>query len=354
MNTSIKNTYTISPITQRRWQIFKLNKRAYYSLYLFLALMLVTFSANFIANDKPLLIQYKQHWYYPIFKSYPSTTFGDIFATEADYRDNFIQKEVSTHGWAIWPPIRFSYNTNNLNLLTPAPSPPSTVNWLGTDDQARDVLARLIYGLRTCILFGLILSSVSAIIGIAVGGIQGFYGGKVDLIGQRFIEIWSGLPSLFILIILASFIQPNFWWLLGIMLLFSWISYVGCVRAEFLRTRNLEYVLAAKALGVRDMRLMLKHILPNAMVATLTMLPWVVTGAIMSLTALDFLGFGLPVGSASIGELMAQAKSNLHAPWLGVSTFIAIFLLLSLLVFIGEGVRDAFDPRSNSKHGSLA
>ena len=273
--------------------------------------------------------------------------FGGDLPTEADYRDEFVVDLITEHGWMVYPPVRFSYDTINYDLSTPAPSPPDRANLLGTDDQGRDVLARLIYGFRISVLFGLALTIFSSVAGIAVGAVQGYYGGKTDLFGQRFIEIWSSLPTLFLLIILSSIVKPNFWWLLGIMLLFSWMSLVPVVRAEFLRGRNLEYVKAAKALGLNDIGIMYKHILPNAMVATITFMPFILTGSITTLTALDFLGFGLPPGSPSLGELVSQGKSNLQAPWLGISAFFVLSIMLTLLVFIGEAFRDAFDPRAH-------
>ncbi|MBV1915628.1 MAG: ABC transporter permease, partial [Pseudomonadales bacterium] len=300
---------------------------------------------EWIANDKPILISYDGGLMVPVLAEYPESAFGGEFETEADYRDPYVAELIEEKGWMIWPPIRYSYDTINYNLDTPAPSAPDAANLLGTDDQARDVLARVIYGFRISVLFALILSIFSSIIGIAVGAIQGFYGGKIDLIGQRVIEVWGGLPVLYLLIILSSFVQPSFWWLLGIMLLFNWMTLVDLVRAEFLRGRNLEYVRAARALGLSNPRIMYRHILPNAMVSTLTFMPFILTGAITTLTALDFLGFGLPIGSPSLGELVAQGKANLQAPWLGISAFVVLALMLTLLIFIGEAARDAFDPR---------
>ncbi len=337
----------LTPIQQRRLANFKRNRRGFWSLWIFLALFTITLGAELIANDKPLLLSYQGDWYAPVFQTIPEETFGGFLPTEADYRDPFIRDEIQANGWMLWPPIRFSYDTINFNLEVPSPAPPSAENWLGTDDQGRDVAARVIYGFRISVLFGLVLTLMSCIVGIAVGAIQGYYGGKIDLLGQRFIEIWSGLPALYLLIILSSIVQPNFWWLLGIMLLFSWMGLVDVVRAEFLRARNFEYVRAARALGLGNSKIMFRHILPNAMVATLTFLPFILTGAITGLTSLDFLGFGLPPGSPSLGELIAQGKSNLHAPWLGISAFVSLALMLTLLVFVGEAVRDAFDPRKN-------
>ena len=336
---------SLNPINQRRLQKFRANRRGYWSLWIFLFLFIFSMGAEFIANDKPLLVYYDSSFYFPVFKEYPETTFGGLFQTETEYRDPYVQELIKDKGWILWPPIRYSYDTINYNLDVPAPAPPSSENWLGTDDHGRDVLARLIYGFRISVLFGLALTFFSSIIGVVVGAFQGYYGGKIDILGQRFVEIWSGLPVLFLLIILSSFVQPNFWWLLGIMLLFSWMALVDLVRAEFLRGRNLEYVRAAKALGLGDLAIMFKHVLPNAMVATITFLPFILNGSITTLTSLDFLGFGLPVGSASLGELLAQGKANLHAPWIGISAFATLSIMLSLLVFIGEAARDAFDPR---------
>ncbi|HKK57500.1 ABC transporter permease [Marinobacter sp.] len=338
---------TLTPIQQRRLRNFRNNRRGFWSLWVFLALFGLSLCAELIANDKPLVVSYQDELYFPVVEKVSEETFGGFLPTEADYRDSFVSDAIEADGWMIWPPIRFSYNTTNYDLDVPSPAPPSAVNWIGTDDQGRDVAARVIYGFRISVLFGLILTILSCIVGVVVGAIQGFYGGKVDLIGQRFIEIWSGLPVLFLLIILSSIVQPNFWWLLGIMLLFSWMGLVDVVRAEFLRARNFEYVKAARALGLGNRKIMFRHILPNAMVATLTFLPFILTGAITGLTSLDFLGFGLPSGSPSLGELIAQGKANLHAPWLGISAFVSLSIMLTLLVFVGEAVRDAFDPRKN-------
>ena len=336
---------SLNPINQRRLQKFRANRRGYWSLWIFLFLFIFSMGAEFIANDKPLLVYYDSSFYFPVFREYPETTFGGLFQTETEYREPYVPELIKDKRWILWPPIRYSYDTINYNLDVPAPAPPSSENWLGTDDHGRDVLARLIYGFRISVLFGLALTFFSSIIGVVVGAFQGYYGGKIDILGQRFVEIWSGLPVLFLLIILSSFVQPNFWWLLGIMLLFSWMALVDLVRAEFLRGRNLEYVRAAKALGLGDLAIMFKHVLPNAMVATITFLPFILNGSITTLTSLDFLGFGLPVGSASLGELLAQGKANLHAPWIGISAFATLSIMLSLLVFIGEAARDAFDPR---------
>ena len=336
----------MNPIMRRRLDAFIQNRRGFWSLWVFLLLLAITVLAEGLANDKPLLVRYGGEWYVPALHSYAETEFGGEFATEADYRDPFVQELiVEKDGWLFWPPIPFSYDTVNYDLPSPAPSPPTTDNWLGTDDQGRDVTARLIYGFRISVLFGLVLTVLSSIIGVAAGAVQGYFGGVTDLLFQRFIEIWSGMPQLYLLIILSNVIVPSFWWLLLIMLVFSWMSLVGVVRAEFLRGRNLEYVRAARALGMSHGRIMFRHILPNAMVAALTFLPFILAGSVTTLTALDFLGFGLPPGNPSLGEMLAQGKDNLHAPWLGITAFIVIGLQLSLLVFIGEGVRDALDPR---------
>ena len=335
----------LGEVGRRRLRNFKANRRGYWSLWIFLAFFVGTLLAEFIANDKPLLVRYDGGFYFPIVRVYPETAFGGFFETEAEFRDLEVQALIREKGWLLWPPVPYSYDTVSYDLQTPAPSAPSRRHWLGTDDQARDVVARLIYGFRISVWFGLILTLVSSVIGISAGAIQGYFGGRIDLIFQRFIEIWSSLPTLYLLIILASVVTPGFWWLLGLLLAFSWMSLVGVVRAEFLRARNFEYVRAARALGAGDVTIMFRHILPNAMVATLTFLPFILSGAITSLTALDFLGFGLPAGSPSLGELLNQGKNNLSAPWLGLSSFLVLALMLSLLIFIGEAVRDAFDPR---------
>ena len=336
----------LTPLTRRRLRNFRNNRRAFVSLWIFLALFALTLPAEFIANDKPLLIRYDGGYYLPVFAAYPETAFGGDFETEAEYREPDVQQLIrAKDGWMIWPLIPYSYRTVNYDLEVPAPSPPSGDNWLGTDDQARDVLARAIYGFRISVLFGISLTILGSIIGVAVGAAQGYFGGWTDLAFQRFIEVWQGLPTLFLLIILASIVTPNFWWLLGIMVLFGWTALEGVVRAEFLRARNFDYVRAARALGVNNVTIMRRHVLPNAMVATLTFLPIILTGSITSLTALDFLGFGLPPGSPSLGELLAQGKANLQAPWLAVTASLTIIVTLSLLIFVGEGVRDAFDPR---------
>jgi microcin C transport system permease protein len=341
--------FQLNPINQRRWRGFKAHRRGFWSLWIFIALFFICLFAEFIANDKPVLVFYNSKLYFPIFKDYPETAFGGEFETETDYRDPFLQELIDEKGFTIWPLIPFADDTINYNLSVPAPAPPSADNWLGTDDQGRDMVARLIYGFRISVLFGLCLTLVSSFIGVAVGALQGYYGGWIDLLGQRFMEIWSGLPILYLLIILASIVQTNFWWLLGIMLLFSWMVLVDLVRAEFLRGRNLEYVRAAKALGLNGLTIMYRHILPNAMVATITFMPFILSGSVTTLTALDFLGFGLPAGSPSLGELLRQGKANLHATWIGISAFGVLSAMLTLLVFIGEAARDALDPRHKAE-----
>ena len=337
----------LSPLTTRRFQIFRSNRRGWWSMWIFALLFFVSLFAEFVANDKPLLIYYQQSVYFPIFKAFPETEFGGDFQTEADYGDPFVQQLIEQEGWMVWPPIRYHHKTVTWDLKGPAPSPPDSKNLLGTDDQARDVLARVIYGFRVSVLFGFTLTILSAVVGVISAAVQGYFGGWIDLLFQRFIEVWSSMPTLYLLIILSSVIQPNFWWLLGLLLLFSWMGFVGVVRAEFLRARNLEFVRAARGLGVSNWTIMFRHILPNAMVATLTFMPFTLAGSVTALTGLDYLGFGLPPGSASLGELLAQGKANLHAPWLGLTGFFIIGLILTLLIFIGEAVRDAFDPRKN-------
>jgi microcin C transport system permease protein len=330
---------------RRRLHNFRANRRGYWSLWIFLAIFGLSLCAELIANDKPLTVRYEGRLYFPVFRAYPETTFGGVFPTEAVYRDPALIALIRAKGWMLWPPIPFSYDTINYDLPVPAPAPPSRVNWLGTDDQGRDLVARLIYGFRISVLFGLVLTLASSVIGIVAGAVQGYFGGWIDLLFQRGMEVWSGMPVLYLLIILASIVEPNFWWLLGLMLLFSWMSLVGVVRAEFLRGRNFDYVRAARALGVRNTVIMFRHVLPNAMVATLTFLPFVLNGSITTLTSLDFLGFGLPPGSPSLGEMLAQGKANLQAPWIGLTGFAVLAVMLSLLIFVGEAVRDAFDPR---------
>jgi len=359
---------TLSPLNARRWRNFKANKRGFWSLWLFIVLFFVSLFAEFIANDQPLFIRYDGKNYFPVVVTYPDTEFGDDLGTAADYRDPHLQQFLAEHNAiVIWPPVRFSYKTINDNPPSAFPSKPTwmlnakdcdfaakngygkcgtlEMNWLGTDDNGRDVLARLIYGFRLSVLFGLVLTIVSSVIGIAAGAVQGYFGGWTDLLFQRFIEIWTSVPELYLLLIISAVLVPGFFVLLGILLLFSWVRLVGLVRAEFLRGRNFEYIQAARALGVSNKVIMFRHLLPNAMVATLTFLPFIMSSSVMTLTSLDFLGFGLPPGSPSLGELLSQGKANVQAPWLGLSGFFTVALMLSLLIFIGEAVRDAFDPR---------
>lgn len=335
----------LSPVTKRRYLQFRRNARAFWSLWIFLAMFVIALGAEMVANDKPLLVSYDGGFYFPAFKSYPETVFGGEFETEADYRDPVVAELIGAKGWALWPPVRFSHQTVNYNLTEQAPSRPTGDNWLGTDDQGRDVMARLIYGFRISVLFGLILTLFGSAIGILVGAMCGYLGGWFDLLMQRFIEIWSGMPVLFLLIIMSSVITPGFFTILGLILLFSWMALVGVVRAEFLKARNLDYIRAARALGVSTPVIMFKHALPNAMVATLSMMPFILTGSVTTLTSLDYLGFGMPPGSPSLGDLLSQGKNHLEAPWLGITAFCSLAVMLSLLTFIGEGVRDAFDPR---------
>lgn len=339
---------TLSPLTRRRLAQFKANKRGYYSFWIFAALLLVCLFAEVIANDKPIVVSYNNAVYFPVLKDYPETTFGGDFETATDFRDPYVQGLIEAKGWALWPPIRFSYDTISYDLPEPAPSKPTSVNVFGTDDQGRDVAARVLYGFRISVVFGLILTIISSLVGITAGAFQGYYGGKVDLFLQRFIEVWSSLPTLYILIIFSAMFVPGFWTLLAILLLFSWVSLVDVVRAEFLRARNLDYVRAANALGVKSRTIMVRHVLPNAMVATMTMMPFILTGSITALTSLDFLGLGMPPGAPSLGELLSQGKNNLQAPWLGISAFFSLAFMLTLLTFIGEAVRDAFDPRKTT------
>jgi len=334
----------LSPVNQQRWLRFRHNRRGYWSLWIFLVVFVLSLAADLLANEKPLLVHYQQRWYVPLLVSYSESDFGGALPTAADYQDPWLQQQLKEKAWALWAPIRFSDSTINFATSQPFPSPPSAQNWLGTDASGGDVLARLLYGTRISLLFGILLTLFSSVIGIVVGAVQGYFGGRVDLIGQRVIEVWSGMPALFLLILLSSVIQPNFWWLLLVTVIFGWMGLVSVVRAEFLRTRNFDYIRAAQALGVSDGRIMLRHMLPNAMVATLTFLPFILCGSIATLTSLDFLGFGLPVGSPSLGELLLQGKNNLQAPWLGLAGFFTLAILLSLLIFIGEAVRDAFDP----------
>ena len=364
---------TVSPLNKRRWESFKANRRGYISFWVFLAMFFISLFAEFIANDKPIFIHVNGKSFFPAVMTYPDTAFGpkddpNLFGTAADYRDDYLMSLVKKEGGTvIWPPVRFSYNTQVSKPPSPFPSKPTWLlnakdcefaaknnfakcgelepNWLGTDDGGRDVVARLIYGFRISVLFGLALTIISSVIGVAAGGIQGYFGGWVDLLFQRFIEIWTSIPSLYLLLIISSVLVPGFFVLLGILLLFSWVSLVGLVRAEFLRGRNFEYIQAARALGVSNAVIIFRHLLPNAMVATMTFLPFILSSSVMTLTALDFLGFGLPPGSPSLGELLSQGKANVQAPWLGLTGFFSIAIMLSLLIFVGEGVRDAFDPR---------
>jgi len=361
--------FQLRPISRRRLDSFIRNRRGFYAFWIFIIGFFASLGAELIANDRPIVISYKGEILFPIAKDYPEDKFGGFLA-ETDYRDPFIFKEIEEHGWMLWPPIRYSFDTRNLSPPTAAPSPPTWSltdaqcaqgktfdgqkatscrdiewNWLGTDDQSRDVVARVIYGFRISVLFGLLLAGISSVVGIAAGAVQGYFGGWTDLLFQRFIEIWSSLPSLYLLIILSAIITPSFFVLLGILLAFSWVNLVHVVRAEFLRARNFDYVRAARALGLSNSKIMMRHVLPNAMVATLTFLPFILNASITTLTSLDFLGFGLPPGSPSLGELLLQGKSNLQAPWLGLSGFAVIAVTLSLLVFVGEAFRDAFDPR---------
>ena len=336
--------FKLSYVNQTRWARFRHNRRGSWSLWIFLLIFLFSLFAELIANDKPLLVRYQGHWYAPVIFNYSESEFGGPFATPADYQDPWLQQQIAQHGWMIHAPIRFGARSINYSTTQPFPSPPSKQNWLGTDANGGDVLARILYGTRISLLFGLMLTLCSCVIGVLAGALQGYYGGKIDLWGQRFIEVWSGMPTLFLIILLSSVVQPGFWWLLAITVLFGWMSLVGVVRAEFLRTRNFDYIRAAQALGVNDRSIMLRHMLPNAMVATLTFLPFILCSSISTLTSLDFLGFGLPLGSPSLGELLLQGKNNLQAPWLGIAAFLSVAVLLSLLIFIGEAVRDAFDP----------
>ncbi len=359
---------TLSGLNARRWQIFRSSGRGYWSFWIFTVLFVLSLLAPVLSNDRPILVSYKGELLFPFLVDYPEAKFGGFLA-RTDYRDPVNQDEIIANGWMVWPPIRYSYNTVNNELPFPAPSPPASsltraeacskyaqkdsdpnctfgnMNWLGTDDQGRDVVARLIYGFRISVAFGLILTVLSSVIGMGAGAVQGYFGGWTDLLFQRFIDIWTSMPTLYLLIILAAFITPSFWILLFILVLFSWTGLVGLVRAEFLRARNFEYVRAARALGLSDTKIMFKHLLPNAVVSTITFMPFILSGSVTTLTALDFLGFGLPPGSPSLGELVAQGKNNLQAPWLGLTGFFVVSVMLALLVFIGEAVRDALDPR---------
>lgn len=337
---------TLTPITRRRLRNFKANRRGYWSLWIFLAMFGVSLCAELIANDKPIVMQHDGQLWLPVLFTYTEKELGGVFDTEAKYEDPFVQNLVQADGgWMLWPPIRFSYETIDWFIDESVPAAPSARHLLGTDDGARDVVARLLYGFRLSVSFGLALTVVASLIGIAIGAVQGYFGGWTDLAGQRMIEIWAGLPVLFLLIILSSMIDPSAWWLLGLLVLFSWMTLVSVVRAEFLRARNFDFVRAARSLGVSNTTIMRRHVLPNAMVATLTYLPFILNGSITTLTALDFLGFGLPAGSPSLGELLAQGKSNIQSPWLGLTGFATLAVMLTLLIFVGEAVRDAFDPR---------
>jgi microcin C transport system permease protein len=336
---------TLSPLVRRRLAAFRANRRGRWSLWIFLVLFVLSLGAELLANDRPLLVRYDGTFYLPVVRAYPETAFSGVLPTRADYRDPDVRALIEARGFMLWPPVPYRYDTIDWQLGRTAPSPPSRRHWLGTDDVGRDLLARLIYGFRISVLFGLALTLGASVIGVAAGAVQGYFGGWIDLLFQRLIEVWSGLPVLYLLIILASIVEPNFWWLLGLMLVFSWMALVGVVRAEFLRARNFDYVRAARALGVSDAVIIVRHVLPNAMVATLTFLPFILNGSITTLTSLDFLGFGLPPGSASLGEILAQGKANLQAPWLGLTAFLVLAVMLSLLIFVGEAVRDAFDPR---------
>ena len=360
----------LSPLARRRWANFRANRRGYWSFWIFLALFGLSLFAEVIANDRPIVASYKGELLFPVLRDYPEEKFGGFLAYTV-FRNPEIQKEIAEHGWAVWPPIRFSYDTERSYPPAPAPAAPTwhlpdeqcaeslrrttgreggtcrdiEWNWLGTDGNNRDVLANIIYGFRLSIVFALVLTILSSVVGILAGAVQGYFGGWIDLVFQRLIEVWTAVPALYLLIIIASVLTPSFFILLGILLLFSWVSLVGVVRAEFLRARNFEYVRAARALGLSNATIMFKHLLPNAMVATLTFLPFLLNGAIATLTSLDFLGFGLPLGSPSLGSLLAQGKENPQAPWLGLTAFAVVSIMLSLLIFTGEAIRDAFDPR---------
>jgi microcin C transport system permease protein len=363
----------LSPLNRRRLANFRANRRGYGSAVIFTVLFVLSLFAELIANDRPIVMQYKGEWLFPVLVDYPDEKFGGFLA-QTDYRAPETRREIESNGWALWPPIPYSYNTFMSDLPTPSPSPPTWMltdaqcapvaeraglkaegralgcrdieqHWLGTDNASRDVLARVIYGFRISVLFGLVLAGLSSVIGVIAGAVQGYFGGWTDLIFQRVIEIWSAIPTLYLIIIMSAFLVPSFFTLLAILTLFAWTALVGVVRAEFLRARNFEYVRAARALGLSNIRIMTRHLLPNAMVATLTFLPFILNGSITTLTSLDFLGFGLPPGSPSLGELLAQGKDNINAPWLGLTGFFVVAAMLSLLVFAGEAVRDAFDPR---------
>ena len=358
----------LSPLNQRRWANFRANRRGWWSLWIFLVCFLLTLGSEFIANDRPIVVSYQGELLFPAFVDYPESRFGGFLGTP-DYRGDFMASQIADNGWAIWPPIHFSYGTVDIYQPGSGAIAPtwmlsreqacqryplgvddpecswSNYHWLGTDGEAHDVLARLLYGVRISILFGFTLTILSSIVGLAAGAVQGYFGGWLDLIAQRLIEIWTAVPALYLLLIVSSVIAPSFWVLLGILLLFSWVSLVGIVRAEFLRGRNFEYIAAARALGVSNVTIMWRHLLPNAMVATLTFMPFILSGSVVTLTSLDLLGLGLEPGTPSLGDLLFQGKENLQAPWLGLTGFFAIAIIMTLLVFIGEAVRDAFDPR---------
>lgn len=362
----------LSPLNQRRWKNFRTNKRAYWSLWIFSILFVISLFAELVANDKPILVKYQGEYYTPIFNFYPETAFGGDFRTEAIYRDpevkcliatggledcfddpdafiadaadGVIQGEEISKGWAIWPPIPYSYDTAN-DIDGSAPSAPDAKHWLGTDDTTRDVAARVVYGFRLSVLFAIIVTVVASIIGIIAGAIQGYFGGWTDLLFQRFLEIFGAVPSLYVIIIMSAIVGRSFWLLVALSIIFGWPALTGLIRAEFFRARNFEYVRAAQALGVSNWTVMMRHILPNAMVATLTFLPFIITGSIGALATLDFLGYGLPSSAPSLGELTLQAKRNILSPHLGFTAFAVFSIMLSLMVFIFEGLRDAFDPR---------
>lgn len=337
--------YAASSPWHLRWLTFCQNRRAFWSLLIFAVIFAITLLGEFIANDQPLLVKYKGQFYFPLFKTYSEQTFGGDFPTPADYRDHYIKDQIESHGYIIFPPLPFSFNTVDYDLSTPTPSAPSRTHWLGTDEEGRDILVRIIYGLRISVVFAFLLTLASSCLGIISGAVQGYFGGKVDLIFQRLLEIWESLPQLFVLIIIASIFTPTFWSLLIIMLAFTWMSLTGVVRAEFLRTRNFEFIKAARALGVGNLRIIFRHILPNAVVASITFIPFILSEAIVALTALDFLGLGLPHEYPSLGDLVRQGKDNLQAPWIGLSIFVVLSGLLTMLIFIGEGIRDVFDTR---------
>ncbi|MBD3648813.1 MAG: ABC transporter permease [Pseudomonadales bacterium] len=335
----------VNPINRRRWANFKANKRGFWSAWIFLTLFTISLFAEFLANDRPIVFSLDGDLYFPVWFTYTEEELGGVLETEAVYLDPFVENLIEDNGWAIWPPLRFSYNTIDWDLPPPYPHPPTSEHWLGTDGGSTDIVAKLLYAFRLSVIFGVTLTIITSTIGVMVGAAQGYFGGLVDLIGQRMVEVWSGLPVLFLLIILASLVEPNVFWLLGILSLFSWMALVGVVRAEFLRMRNFEFVRAARSLGVDNLTIMHRHVLPNAMVATLTYLPFILNASITTLTALDFLGFGLPLDSPSFGRMLSSAKANLHAPWIGLSAFTTLAIMLTLLIFIGEAIRDALDPR---------